>query len=103
MNWLKVDLTPLQKELAEWAVEPMITYLSEDCEDVNVPKAQIARVEGSILYISSHEDVIDDFKYRLEEQYVDMCLAEFDKIAAVNKMRTAYNIVRKIKSLMKGV
>ena len=64
-----IPLTPLERELVQWAIDPMAEYWHEEQEQ---PELIMPRIDGTMLLLPGNEDVKHDLLYRLGEQLVDM-------------------------------
>lgn len=69
----RIKLTKGEAEWASWAIDPMEDFWNEQVEDGEVDEAPpLPRLEGSVLVLPDHADVIEDFLFRIEEQAPDM-------------------------------
>lgn len=69
----KIKLTKGEKEAAAWAIDPMEEFWQEQVSEGEVDEMPpLPVIEGSELVLPDHEDVIDDFLYRIEDQLADM-------------------------------
>ena len=81
---ISVNLTPKQKEIAEWAIDPMSDYFEEQFESGEMdymPEMPVIRrvtngLYAGVLELPEDADVVSDFLYRILVQFQDMCAAE---------------------------
>lgn len=67
-EFIKIALTPAEKDAADWAIDPM-----EDSKDELFGEdAILPRIEGNFLVLHKNKDVLEDLIYRLTEQAKDM-------------------------------
>jgi hypothetical protein len=70
----RIKCTPKQAKAAQWAIDAMTDYLSDD--DCDYPEAELPRVDGRTLVLPVLGWACIDLMYHIEEQLSDMAQAE---------------------------
>ena len=71
-----INLTPRQKEIAEWAIDPMHDFFVEQFESgemIYMPEMPSIRKDSDTLEIPEDGEVIGDLIYRLLDMFQDIC------------------------------
>jgi hypothetical protein len=79
MPSILITLTPRQKEIAEWAIDPMSDYFEEQFESgemIYMPEMPFIERDTDHLNIPEDAEVIGDLLYRLLNLFQDICDAE---------------------------
>jgi len=74
-----ISLTPRQKEIAEWAIDPMSDFFEEQFESgemIYMPEMPFVERDTDHLNIPEDKEVIGDLLYRLLNLFQDICDAE---------------------------
>jgi hypothetical protein len=123
VTYRRIDLTPAEVELWDWAVDPMVEFWAEaedrhhdGCRDYS-PYAHarweaIQPAEGCVGLISDDPDVADDLIYRVETQMSQMAIEEggYDergradaaRMAALRSIATGRRLADKVRQAIQG-
>ena len=94
----KIKLTEIQKDVAEWAIDPMQDFAKEP-EESGYGEKDVPYVEGVYLvFPTDSRDIVADFLYRIGEQLPDIIDSATDEELpkARGQIRAAQNLVQKI-------
>lgn len=102
------ELTEVQAEIADWymgstAVQEWFNNdfdHPEGCDFSDLPRPKL---ENQKFAFPNDADVLDDFIYRVTEQYIQMAMdaAEIDTVQGmIGKERAAKNLVEKVKEAL---
>lgn len=73
---MPISLTPRQKEIAEWAIDPMHDFFAEQFESgemIYMPEMPSIRKDTDHLEVPEDGEVIGDLLYRLLNLFQDIC------------------------------
>jgi len=71
-----IKLTPRQRGIAEWAIDPMEDYFKEQFESgemIYMPEMPSIRKDTDIFELPEDKEIVGDLLYRLENLFQDIC------------------------------
>jgi hypothetical protein len=110
MNWFKkissnmVQMTPAEKNWADWAIDPMRDYWCDEegaySRDGDIyDENQIPKIEGNNLILSDTYEINEDLLYRLEEMSYDVAYCDATAQEQSARCRSAFTLAKKIRGI----
>ena len=94
MKHFSVSVTPSERELIDWMIDPMEDFWTTNEEGTAIDRPLYR--SGPLAFVAQHRGVVADIQYRLMTQLSDMEECHLDPREQKNERRRASNLWKKI-------